>query len=116
MTRRTWIPLTIVLVLALLAGLGWGGHTIYVREFRGVPLIDEWHCSEGEAPVEAKGVSTGGYCAVLGTELAPDEQWEPLGNRPFSCDERWGWTVVVKGDVEDCLRDGEPLPEGWRVR
>ena len=113
MSRRTWIPLTIALALALLAGLAWAGHTIYVREIRGVPLVDEWQCSDGEIPVD---FAEGGSDCVREDDVPPGATPDPLGNRPFSCDERWGWTVITDGSDEDCLRDGRPLPEGWDVR
>ena len=114
MTRRTWIPLAAVLAVALLAGLAWAGHRLYVREIRGVPLVDEWHCSEGEVPVDfAEG---GSDCFSEREALPSGAVPDPFGNRPFSCDERWGWTVVTDGTRDDCLRDGRALPEGWRVR
>ncbi|MEI5674038.1 MULTISPECIES: hypothetical protein [unclassified Nocardioides] len=114
MTRRTWIPLSVTLGLVLVALLSWGAHAVYVREIRGVPLIDEWQCSDGEVPVTYP--EGGADCLREGAELPAGATLDPLGNRPFSCDQRWGWTVVVKGEDEDCLRDGRPLPEGWRVR
>ncbi len=95
----------LVLGLVLVAG--------YVRFVRGVPVIDEWHCSGGEAPVLVG--EAGQVCAEMGTDLPPGQRWHPLGNRPFSCEGRWGWMVVNDGTEEDCLRDGRPLPEGWTV-
>jgi hypothetical protein len=79
--------------------------------FSGVPLIDEWHCSRGEAPVEFQG--GGGACFAKGSDLPDGAVWDPLGNRPFSCDGRRGWTVIHRVGAEDCLRDGLELPQGW---
>lgn len=106
--------LTLSLVSALFLGLlGAAGVAGYVRFVRGVPLIDEWYCSDGEGPVDLTG--GGSYCAELGATLDEGEEWDPLGNRPFSCDGRWGWTVITDGEDGDCLRDGLPLPAGWRL-
>ena len=75
------------------------------------PLWDEWYCSTGEAPaLFDKG---GGSCYPDGATLPVGTSWDPLGNRPFVCEGRRGWTVIHHGTTDDCLRDGRELPEGW---
>lgn len=97
----------VIFALVGLLVLGTG----YVRFVRGVPLMDEWQCSQGEAPIiYAEG---GSNCAPSGARLPRNARWDPLGNRPFSCTNRWGWTVIHRGQVEECLRDGLPMPAGW---
>ena len=79
--------------------------------YLGTPLWDEWYCSKGEAPVKFQ--DGGGTCLPEGSKLPPGAAWDPLGNRPFSCDGRRGWTVIHRDDAKDCLRDGLEIPEGW---
>ncbi len=79
--------------------------------YLGTPLLDEWYCSKGEAPYQLDG--GGSACSPEGNELPAGAAWDPLGNRPFSCDSRRGWTVIHRGDLEDCLRDGLEMPAGW---
>lgn len=113
MSRRTrmLIVTSILAAVVLTAVAGWAG---YVRFVRGVPLIDEWQCSDGEVPVVyAEG---GSVCIDEGEEPPTGASLDPLGNRPFSCDGRWGWREVTNGEEDDCLRDGRPVPAGWRVR
>lgn len=84
---------------------------LYRFVYLGVPLIDEWWCARGEAPVELRhGV---GACLPKDSELPDGATWDPLGNRPLSCDGRRGWTVIHRGHAEDCLRNGLEMPEGW---
>jgi hypothetical protein len=107
--RRVTRALVNLLVFGLLASMAWVG---YVRFVRGVPLlIDEWQCSEGEAPITYD--EGGRDCEPVGAQLPRGARWDPLGNRPFSCANRWGWTVIDRGQEEDCLRDGLPMPAGW---
>lgn len=105
-TKKVLIGAATLLVL-LAAGLG-------VRTFvAGVPLLDEWACAKGEAPVIIGG--TGSACAEEGATLADDEEWNPLGNHPLECKDRWGWTPVSSndGNHSGCLAKGEDMPEGW---
>ena len=75
---RTLIVTSIVAALVLTAVAGWAG---YVRFVRGVPLIDEWQCSDGEVPVVyAEG---GSVCIDEGEEPPTGASLDPLGNRPF---------------------------------
>ncbi|WP_162602368.1 BCD family MFS transporter [Nocardioides daejeonensis] len=84
----------------------------------GTPLIDEWQCVDGERPVLTP--EGGSYCQDEDdSELPPGHRWDPLGNRPFVCEDRWGWTEVRADDPHpdrretDCLRKGDPMPQGW---
>lgn len=87
------------------------GLFLYWFVYMGAPLWDEWHCSKGDAPVEFGDGGTG--CMSQGRSLPAGARWDPLGNRPFSCEGRRGWTVIHRDDAEDCLRDGLEMPEGW---
>lgn len=83
----------------------------------GAPVWDEWHCKRSEAPFITEG-EEGEGCLPLdgGSEfLVRGRIWDPLGNRPYFCESRRGWTVIHRGDDEECLRDGINLPEGWLV-
>ena len=88
---------------------------VYQFVYIGAPLLDEWHCKRDEAPFIVEG-EEGRGCLPLdgGRELLGDGRiWDPLGNRPYFCDGRRGWTVIHRGEDEDCLRDGINMPEGW---
>lgn len=113
MSRRTrnLIVASILAAVVLTVVAGWAG---YVRFVRGVPLIDEWQCSDGEVPVSY--ADGGSVCIAEGADPPAGATLDPLGNRPLSCDDRWGWRVVTNGEDEDCLRDGRAVPVGWRVR
>jgi hypothetical protein len=102
---------TAVVIAAAATSLLVASLLLYRLVYQGVPLIDEWYCSKGEAPVDFEG--GGGACFPEGGALPAGAAWDPLGNRPLSCDGRRGWTVIHRGLAEDCLRDGEELPEGW---
>src|SRR5688500_17303696 len=97
--RRTIIIASAVLVPVLIAV----GFFVYQFVYIGAPLWDEWHCSKGEAPVDFPGGGT--VCLSKGRNLPAGASWDPLGNRPVSCEGRRGWTVIHRGDDEDCLRD-----------
>ena len=106
--RRAVVVASLVLVPVVSASL-----IIYwfIHSGTPFPLWDEWHCSRGEAPADFdKG---GGSCYPDGATLPVGTSWDPLGNRPFVCQGRRGWTVIHQGTTEDCLRDGRKLPEGW---
>jgi hypothetical protein len=105
--RRTIIIASAVLFPVLIAV----GFLVYQFVYIGAPLWDEWRCSKGEAPVEFHDGGTG--CMSKGRNLPAGASWDPLGNRPFSCDGRRGWAVIHRGDDEDCLRDGLRMPDGW---
>lgn len=111
-------PRTIVLIIGLLVALpllAIGGLIGYLT-ISGTPFPDEWQCSDGEAPYATP--DGGRACAVVGSDLPPEAEWEPLGNRPLSCHDRWGWTEVERIDAPeegtDCAEEGRPLPDGWR--
>jgi hypothetical protein len=106
MRRRTGLFLASVVTLVIVVSL-----LLYHFIYMGVPLIDEWHCSKGDAPVEFQ--DGGRICLAEGSALPAGATWDPLGNRPYSCDGRRGWTVIHRGPADDCLRDGLELPEGW---
>lgn len=110
-TRRIVLIIAVIVALPVL-GVGVVGGYLWVS---GTPLIDEWECVDGEAPyVYPDG---GSACAKEGSELPPGATWDPFGNRPFECHDRWGWTEVVRsdaaGDGYDCVKKGEPIPAGW---
>lgn len=95
-----------------------GGFAHYLK-VSGTPLIDEWACSDGEAPYVFP--DGGSACAKVGSDLPEGATWDPLGNRPLSCHDRWGWTEVepTEQDPDDpetgCVRNGDPVPDGWRA-
>ena len=109
----------LIVVLACLAVpvLAIGGVAAYYV-VSGTPLMDEWQCSDGEAPyVYPEG---GRACAPEGSSLPAGATWDPFGNRPFECHDRWGWVEVipVEDDGEnptDCVRKGDRIPTGWRA-
>lgn len=84
---------------------------VYRFVYLGVPLLDEWQCSDGESPAEWP--SGGSACFPEGGDLPAGATWDPFGNRPLSCHGRRGWTVIHRGLAEDCLRNGHQVPEGW---
>lgn len=93
--------------------------SFYVFTYFNGPLIDEWHCSEGERP--ADNVSGGSACFPTEEDLPPDYTWHPLGNRPFDCNNRHGWEPVIheaSGET-DCIKKTTPMripPLGYRYR
>lgn len=102
-----------VLALAL---VGIGVFAAYLA-ISGTPLIDEWQCKNDEAPVLWDD-GPGSYCEVEGRELPAGAHWDPLGNRPLQCADRWGWVEVVPtgqrpGGDTDCYPSDQELPEGW---
>ena len=78
------------------------------------PMGDEWVCSDGEAPATTP--QGGSMCFRTDQPLPTDIPWEwdPLGNRPMSynCDKD-GWTLIERGEDQDCLNDHLPMPKGW---
>ncbi len=71
---RTLIVTSILAAVVLTAVAGWAG---YVRFVRGVPLIDEWQCSDGEVPVVyAEG---GSVCIDEGEEPPAGAEPGPAG-------------------------------------
>lgn len=88
--------------------------SLYWFVYLGIPLWDEWHCSKGEAPVDLD--DGGSFCLSKGSTLTAGQTWDSLGNRPFSCAGRRGWTVIHRDGTEDCLSDGLEIPEGWSER
>ncbi|CAM3353961.1 hypothetical protein NODU109028_13190 [Nocardioides dubius] len=114
-STRWWVAISLVALSPLLAIGGFAGWLM----ISGTPLIDEWQCSDGEAPyVYPEG---GSACAKEGSQLPKGASWDPFGNRPLSCHDRWGWVEVepVRPDPDDprtdCVRKGEPIPEGWHA-
>ncbi|TWG91045.1 hypothetical protein L615_008400000040 [Nocardioides sp. J9] len=105
------IVLAVLAVPVLLVGAVVGYFVV-----SGTPFWDEWQCSEGEAPYHF--ADGGTACAAEGSELPEGAQWDPLGNRPFECHDRWGWTEIERIGAEDegtdCLKEGRPVPDGWR--
>ncbi len=87
------------------------GLPLYRLVYLGVPLIDEWQCSSGEAPIDFPG--GGKACLPAGAPLPAGASLNPLGNGPLSCGGRRGWTEVKRGVETGCLRDGRAVPEGW---
>ncbi len=119
-SRRRVVRLVVLVVAGVVALplLLVGGFAAYLW-VSGTPLIDEWACSDGEAPyVYADG---GSACAKVGSTLPDGASWDPFGNRPFACHDRWGWVEVepVRRDSDDlrtdCVAKGEPIPDGWRA-
>lgn len=89
----------------------------------GPPVIDEWACSQGEAPVITR--DGGSYCAPEGADLPRGDRFDPLGNRPFDCSPMLDWfrdtrpgfqrvEEIATGDLE-CMSDDRPIPEGYRA-
>jgi hypothetical protein len=114
MTRANVVIL--VSVLVGLPVLAVGGFVAWLL-LSGTPVLDEWACSEGEAPYTYP--EGGSACAREGSALPAGATWDPFGNRPLACHDRWGWTEVepVTPDPDrgtDCVREGEPIPAGWR--
>ncbi len=107
----------IVAVVLAVPILAIGGYAGYLA-VSGKPFLDEWQCSEGELP--ADNVDGGRACFPEGATLPRGWAWDPLGNRPLECSDRWGWTEVVKTGQDiahgtDCLREGRPLPDGYEA-
>ena len=105
----------IVLAAVVAAGVVTIGGLAAFLTVSGTPLVDEWQCARGEAPVVHAG---GGSCAEKGAALPDDARWHPLGNRPLTCEDRWGWVEVVRtgarpGADTDCFPDDKGIPEGW---
>lgn len=103
--------------LLALAALTVGGFAAYLA-LSGTPLIDEWQCKDDEAPV-LWDEGPGGFCEVKGGELPADAHWDPLGNRPLVCEDRWGWVEVFPVDAgpdagTDCYPKDRELPAGWQ--
>jgi hypothetical protein len=83
------------------------------------PMGDEWQCSDGETPAGRAGAYD--QCFRDDATLPAGYQWDPFGNRPMSynCDKD-GWEQIARtarggAVVEDCVREGTDLPDGWRV-
>jgi hypothetical protein len=106
-SRRFALASSVGVVVLLVAAVIWFSRIA----LSGVPVVDEWRCSMGEAPAEFRG--GGSDCFVDGSTLPAGATWDPLGNRPYSCDGRRGWTVIHRGQEGDCLRDSRKLPAGW---
>lgn len=113
-STKWWVGIVLLAVsplLAIAALFGW-------LWLSGTPIMDEWECGDGEAPVLVE--DGGSYCAEEGAQLEPGEHWDPLGNRPFICEDRWGWTEVEPiapgpGDQgTECVPDDQPVPDGYR--
>lgn len=109
-----WVGLITLLASPLLLA---GGYVGYLA-VSGTPFLDEWQCSDGEAPyVYDEG---GSACAKEGSPLPEGARWDPFGNRPMFCTDRWGWVEVepVRPDPDDprtdCVRKGDDIPDGWR--
>ncbi|NPC95926.1 hypothetical protein [Nocardioides sp. zg-DK7169] len=105
-------------ILGGLAVLAVGGFAAYLA-ISGTPLIDEWQCGDGEAPV-LRDDGPGSFCEEEGSELPAGTHWDPLGNRPLTCEDRWGWVQVVPSGAAsdadpDCFPDDRELPTGWQL-
>ena len=74
-------------------------------------LWDEWYCSSGEFPVSFQDGGSG--CYTQGDTLPAGSVRDPLGNRPFNCENRPGWRQIQRGDDNDCLKKGMALPSGF---
>lgn len=109
--EKALICASVLTSLALAALLGFRVLTYYTG-----PLYDEWHCGQGEAPAVQK--EGGSACYPEGAKLPAGYTWDPLGNRPFSCDRRHGWEPIEhqRTGERDCMRRTDPLalpPRGW---
>ena len=105
--RKTAVIASAVLASTLIVV----GLALYWFVYLGVPVWDEWYCRKGEAPVNFVGGGNG--CSSKGSTLPAGANWDPLGNRPFACQHRRGWTVIYRNGDTDCLRIGRAMPEGW---
>lgn len=117
MKKPLALTLSILGGLLALTVLSVGGFAAYLA-ISGTPLIDEWQCKDGEAPVRWDD-GPGSFCEVEGRELPAGAHWDPLGNRPLQCEDRWGWVQVVPAEAgagrePDCYPEDEELPEGWQ--
>ena len=118
--QRRLSPWLFVVVAAVCLPLLAIGGTVTYYVVSGKPFLDEWQCSQGEAPVDTG--EGGSYCAPDGASLPAGDTWHPLGNRPLECTDRWGWEAVETIEVDPltteresgCLKEGRDLPEGWR--
>lgn len=110
---KTYVVLSCAAVLIFLLLIGYRTLTYYNG-----PLIDEWHCSEGLAP--ASNEQGGSACFEEGTALDSGWTWDVLGNRPYDCERRHGWAVVLDEQKQpDCMRLTSPLrmpPEPYTYR
>lgn len=120
--RPVKVGLAVALVVAVAVVLVWVGLRVWVS-LPNLLAFDEWYCSEGEVPVNTATGAT--FCAPEGYELVNGETFDPLGNRPFDCDNRRGWVVVDnRTEAEpqaDCWPADKPLSDearsqGWVVR
>jgi hypothetical protein len=107
--RGTTLAIAVVILWVLTAATVW----LYQSFYLGVPFLDEWHCSKGNAPIMTR--DGGRDCLANGSALSAGETWDQLGNRPYSCDGRRGWIVIHRDQESDCLRDGRELPAGWSI-
>lgn len=103
-----WLALGLVTLVIVSIG---GVFAVKAYSYYNGPLIDEWECSEGESPVTMAG--GGSYCLASNQQLQPGDKLDPLGNRPFSCENRAGWKAITDGREYDCLKDGTKLPKGY---
>ncbi len=105
--RRTKI--TLIVVAAVIGGLGLMVGLGFAFLYAVNPVGDEWVCSQGEAPA-------GSACYPTEGPLPSGLSWDPLGNRPMSynCDKR-GWTLIEGPgtDDRDCLNKHLGVPPGW---
>lgn len=119
--RRRGIRRPAVLTTAIVGVLILAFVPVWYFFIRGVPLIDEWVCSQGEAPTV---LADGGVTCEKFTSFdqpPPRGEWDPLGNRPFSCHHRFGWTEVRRvsgaenaGDRPvQCLKSDRAIPDGF---
>ncbi len=113
-STRWWVGIVCLALSPLFAVAG-----VFVHLWlSGTPLIDEWQCADGEAPVLF--ADGGSWCQDEGSELPEGGRWDPLGNRPLVCHDRWGWIEVEAFEPNpdrrdtDCVPDDRPIPEGYR--
>ena len=106
-----WVLAGVIAAAAVIIGGG-----LYALVHTG-GVIDEWHCSDGEAPADNAG--GGSDCFAEDAALPAGWEWDPFGNRPYGCTDRWWWTEIertLRGErVTECIRDDAPVPEGWSV-
>lgn len=101
-----------VLLVGLIIGASFGAGALWLSQ---TPFpIDEWVCVEGEAPVITG--EGGSYCEAVDKQPKQGWRWDPLGNRPFICEDRKGWVEVTNGQETDCFSSYFPLPEGWSIK
>lgn len=114
--RRFTARLAALLLGSLVALVALGALMLRGYSYYGGPLWDEWHCSEGERVGYVAPNDSSRVCVPPGEDIPPIWVEDPLGNRPFECENRRGWVPLVhsRTGARECMREGDELPEIYR--